>query len=180
MAAFLLLTGFRERGNALEIADDAGQIIQILRAALGTGFEAALGNIAAGITDRVRNVEGEIGAAGADGIIHQVAILVLVQMLIQIDMTGAAAIQISGEFAAVQNELVEHIALGVFYDVEIGIVAIARDFISIAAIPCGEFDTEVFRQSVTFVTSLIYTPNNSLFLLRRYSIASSSEAKDPR
>ena len=89
-------------GNQLEIADDPRGVVQIAASALRAGIQPVLADVAAGIAQRVGYIEGQVIAAGANRRIQQKQILLFGQMLVQIDMAGAAAVQIPGEGFAVE------------------------------------------------------------------------------
>lgn len=95
-------------------------------------------------TERIRNVEGQIIAAGIDCRVQQESVLILFQMLIQIDVAGRASIKIAGEIPAMELQLVQHIDFRIFDGEKVTVVAIARDKQLILAIPCGILDAEVF------------------------------------
>ena len=86
-----------ESGNQLEIADDPRGVVQIAASALRAGIQPVLADVAAGIAQRVGYIEGQVIAAGANRRVQQKQILLFGQMLVQIDMAGAAAVQIPGE-----------------------------------------------------------------------------------
>lgn len=92
-------------------------------------------DVTAVIADGIRDVEGEVRTASFDGNVHQFAVLLLRKVLRQIDVTSTAAIEIAGEFVAVKDELVDHICLLVLNDIEIAVVAVARNLVSIALVP---------------------------------------------
>lgn len=52
-----------------------------------------------------------------------------------------------------QNKLIKHVGVGSFDAIEIGVVAIARDKVSIRFVPFGILYTKIFCQSVTFMTN---------------------------
>ena len=66
-------------------------------------------------------------------------------MLVQVDVAGGTAVQIPGEFPAVQLQLVQHIPLRVLPAEEVAVVAISRDEQFFRFIPCGVLHAEIFR-----------------------------------
>ena len=76
-------------------------------------------------------------------------------MLCQIDVTCTASVERTSERLAVEAKLVHRIACLILDNVEIGVVAIARYLKSIAAIPLGKLDSQIFCHSVAFMTNPI-------------------------
>lgn len=81
-----------------------------------------LADIPAIIADRVRDVEGEIWASSLDGYLHNFLVLFLCKMLIQIGMQCGTSVQILRHELAMQYELVQQVASGIFNLVKITIV----------------------------------------------------------
>ena len=115
-----------ESGNQLEIADDPRGVVQIAASALRAGIQPVLADVAAGIAQRVGYIESQVIAAGANRRVQQKQILLFGQMLVQIDMAGAAAVQIPGEGFTVEPQLVQNVHRRVLGDEEIVVVAVAR------------------------------------------------------
>lgn len=67
----------REVAHALEIADDARHIVDVLAVAVGTLFEVALIDVSTVVTDRIRNVEREIVASFFGSHFQELAVLCL-------------------------------------------------------------------------------------------------------
>ena len=95
-------------------------------------------------TERIRNVEGQIIAAGIDCRVQQEPVLILFQMLIQIDVAGRASIKIAGEIPAMELQLVQHIDFRIFDREKVTVVAVARDEQLLLAIPGSILHAEVF------------------------------------
>lgn len=166
---FLLLAGFRERGYALQIANDASQIIQILAAALRTGGQTILTDEAAVVTNSVRDIKSKIRAAGLNRRVHQYLILFLCQMLIQIAMERRSAIEIARQAVTMQDELVDYIAIGIFYDVEVAVVAVAGNDISVLFIPRRILDrlcSDRFATPAAFSYELLHVAMQTRLYLR--------------
>lgn len=121
--------------------------------ALGTFCEPVLGNKTTIIANCVGNVVGEIRALGFDGYIHEMAVLRLGEMFIEVGMEGGAAVQIARHAVAMEDELVKEVARFILDDVEVGVVAIAGNKVAVFLVPRGVFDTEVFCHSVALMTS---------------------------
>ena len=145
----LLLSGFREIGNTFEIADDAGGIVHIFTAAFWAAVHIAFGDVSAVIADGIGNIDCPVGAAGFYGNIEKIPVLFFGQMLGKIEMQGGAAVQIAGHFAAVENEFIDGFCF-VLDEIEIAVIAVARDNVAILFIPLCVFDTEIFRQFCYF------------------------------
>lgn len=107
-------------------------------------IEPVFADVSTGFTQGVGNVEGEVIAAGLDGGVQQQVVLLLCQVLVQVDMACAAAVQVAGKRPAVQLELVEDVDGGVFHAEEVAVVAVAGDKQLVLAIPCGVLDAEIF------------------------------------
>ena len=116
--------------------------------ALGTFREPVLGNKTTIVADRVGDVVGEIWAFCFDSYVHEVAVLRLGEMLVEVGMEGGAAVQIACHAVAMEDELVKEVARFILDDIEVGIVTIAGDEVSILLVPRSIFDAEVFCHSV--------------------------------
>ena len=79
----------RPLADTCEISDDAGSVVQILTAALGAAAETMFGNISAIVADGVWNIERVVVAPRDNGELHQLLILVLGEMLVQVAVEGA-------------------------------------------------------------------------------------------
>ena len=78
------MTRLAEIADAFQVTDDAGQVVDVVAVALGAFFEVTLVDVAAVVTDGVRNVEGEVVAAFTCRHTQQLAVLVLGEMLLQV------------------------------------------------------------------------------------------------
>lgn len=121
--------------------------------ALGTFCKPVLGNKTAIVANRVGNIVGKIRALGFDGYIHETTVLRLGEMFVEVGMEGGAAVQIARHSIAMEDEFIKEVACFILDDIEIGIVTIAGDEVSILLVPRSVFDAEVFCHSVTFLTS---------------------------
>jgi len=106
-------------------------------------MQVVLGNMAAVIANRIRNIDGPVRTASLDCDIHQFAILVFAQMLFQIQMQGAAAIQILSHFGTVKHELINGFGR-IFDNIEVAVIAITRYHKTIFLVPLGIFHTKIF------------------------------------
>ncbi len=114
-----------------------------------------LGNESTLVTDCVRDVERKVVAPCFDRVMQKLYILRLGKMLCQIDVTGASSVERTSVRLAVEAKLIHRIACLILDDVEIGVVAIARNIESIATIPLGKLDSQIFCHSVAFMTNPI-------------------------
>lgn len=121
--------------------------------ALGAFREPVLGNKTTIVADRVGDIVGEIWAFGFDSYVHEVAVLRLGEMLVKVCVEGGTAVQIARHSIAMEDEFIKKVACFILDDIEIGIVTIAGDEVSILLVPRSVFDAEVFCHSVTFLTS---------------------------
>lgn len=121
--------------------------------ALGAFREPMLGNKTTIVADRVGDIVGEIRAFGFDGYVHEVAVLRLGEMLVEVCVEGGTAVQIARHSIAMEDEFIKKVACFILDDIEVGIVTIAGDEVSILLVPRSVFDAEVFCHSVTFLTS---------------------------
>ena len=80
-AGGLFLTGLREVGNALQIADDTRHVIDILRMAVGALLQIALVDMAAVVADGVGDVEGEVVTTFLGSHLQQLHVLILREVL---------------------------------------------------------------------------------------------------
>ena len=142
-AGGLLLAGLAEVGDTAQVADDAGQVVDILGMAMGALLEVAFVDVAAVVADGVGNVEGEIVAAFLGGHLQQLHVLLLRQVLLEVAMQGRAAGEVLDVGGAMEAELVEHGERGVLDDVEVAVVAVARHEVAVLAVPFGMFNAHV-------------------------------------
>ena len=146
-AGSLLLAVEREVGYALEITDDAGQVVQVLAVALGALVQVTLVDVSAVVAKGVGNVERKVVASLAGSHTQQLAVLLEAQVLVQIHVERRAAGQVLDVLAAVQAELVEHVGVRVFHHVEITVVTVARHVVAVLAVPAGVFHTHVLGRN---------------------------------
>ena len=69
------MAGLGEAADALHVADDAGEVVNVLAVAFGALVEVTLVDVAAVVADGVGNVEGEVVAAFLRGHAEQLAVL---------------------------------------------------------------------------------------------------------
>ena len=62
-------------------------------------------------------------------------------------MERGAACEVLDVFAAVQAELLEYVSVRILYDVEVAVVAVPRNIVSVLAVPARVFYTNVFGRN---------------------------------
>ena len=112
-----------------------------------------LRDMSAVIADGIGNVVGKVTASLLDRHLKKLGVLLLREVFLEIHVQGGAAIEFIGESVAVELELIQNVQAIIFYLIEVGVVAIARNKVSVTLIPCGVLDAKAFCQSVTFMTS---------------------------
>ena len=138
---FLSVDG--EVRNALEITDDAGEVVDVVAVAVRALGEVALVDATTFVAERVGDVEGEVVAAFHSGHAEEVAVLRLREVLFEVAVEGAAAGEVVDVSTTVEAELLDGIGVFVLYDVEIRVVAVARHVVAVFAIPAGVLDPDV-------------------------------------
>ena len=133
-----------ECGDAFQIADDAGAVVDIVAAAGRTGMQGAFVDMAAFVADGDAHVHTEVVAAGLRGDVQERAVAGFGQGFVEVQVQRGAAVEPVHQFFAVQQEFVERVDFFVFDDVEIGVVAFAADFVAVGFVPFGVFHAEVF------------------------------------
>ena len=133
-----------EGGYAFQIADDAGAVVDVVAAAGGAGVQGAFVDVAAFVADGDAHVHAEVVAAGLCGDVQQRAVAGFGQGFVEVQVQRRAAVEPIHQFFTMQKEFVERVDFFVFNDVEIGVVAVAADFVAIGFIPFGVFHAEVF------------------------------------
>ena len=133
-----------EGGYAFQVADDAGAVVDVVAAAGGAGMQGAFVDVAAFVANSDAHVHAEVVAAGLCGDVQQRTIAGFGQGFVKIQVQRGAAVEPVHQFFAVQQEFVERVDFFVFDDVEIGVVAVAADFVAVGFVPFGVFHAEVF------------------------------------
>ena len=133
-----------ECGYTLQIPDHSGAVVNIVAAAGRTGVQSAFVNMAAFVADGDAHVHAEVVAAGLRGDVQERAVAGFGQGFVEVQVQRGAAVEPVHQFFAVQQEFVERVDFFVFNDVEIGVIALAADFVAVGFVPFGIFHTEVF------------------------------------
>ena len=133
----------REVGNALEVADDAGEVVDVVAMAVRALGEIALVDATTFVAERVGDIEREVIAAFHSGHTEQVAILGLREVLFEVAVQGAAAGEVVDVATTVETELLDGVGVFIFYDVEIRVVAVARHVVAVFAVPASMLHTDV-------------------------------------
>ena len=140
----LFATTATKGGYTLQIADDAGAVVDIMATAGGTGVQGAFIDMAAFVADGDAHVHAEVVAAGLCGDVQERAVAGCRQGFVEVQVQRRAAVEPVHQFFAVQQEFVERVDFFVLDDVEIGVVAFAADFVAVGFVPFGVFHAEVF------------------------------------
>ena len=133
-----------ECGDAFQIADDAGAVVDVVAAAGGACVQSTFVDVAAFVANGDAHVHAEVVAAGLCGDVQQRAVAGFGQGFVEVQVQRRAAVEPIHQFFTMQKEFVERVDFFVFNDVEIGVVAVAADFVAIGFIPFGVFHAEVF------------------------------------
>ena len=133
-----------ECGYTLQVADHSGAVVDVVRTAGGTGVQSAFVDMAAFVADGDAYVHAEVVAAGLRGDVQERAVAGFGQGFVEVQVQCGAAVEPVHQFFAVQQEFVERVDFFVFDDVEIGVIAVAADFVAVGFVPFGVFHAEVF------------------------------------
>ena len=146
-ACSLLLTVHGEIGNALQIAYDTCEIVNVLAVAHRTLFEVTLVNVSAVVAHCVRHIERKVIASLLCGNSEKLTILFLAQMFVEIHVESRAAGKVFYEFMSVKAELFKYVRVGIFNHVEITIVAVARNIVTVLPVPTCVLHTYVLGRN---------------------------------
>ena len=142
-----LLTVDGEVGDALEVADDAGEVVYVVTLAVRTLGEVSLVDATTVVAEGVGDVEGEIIAPLDGGDAEEMSILRLGEVLLKVAVEGASSGEMGDVPSAVEAELGNGVDVLVFDDVEVGVVAVARDKIAGLLVPSCVLDADVFSRN---------------------------------
>ena len=134
-ASRLLLACLGEIADTLEIANDAGHIIDILGMAMRTLFEIALIYSATVIADSVGHVEREVVAAFTGCHLEQLAILPFGEVLLKIHVESRTACEMLNIGSAMELEFLYDVGVGILDNIEIAVLAVARNEVAVFPIP---------------------------------------------
>ena len=189
-AGGLLLARLAEVGDSAQVADDARQVVDILRVAVGALLEVALVNVATVVADGVGDIEGEVVAPFLGGHFEQLAVLLLSEVLLEVAMQRRAAGEVLDVGGAVQTELVEHRERGVLDDVEVGVVAVARHEVAVLAVPFGVLHSHILGGDhlavehhllgAVFLVLLLHQPEHRLHKLAVLRVVGDGDAHAAR
>ena len=163
-----------EGGDALQVADDARAVVNVVRAAGAARGQGAFVDVVAFVADGDAHVNAEVVAAGVRSYVEQFAVACLREGFVEIEVQRRAAVQPVDQLAAVQDEFVQRVRFVVVFDeVEVGVVAVARHLVAVAFVPGGVFHAEVFRRhkfgvvadAVGFVRALVGVVDGFQFFL---------------
>ncbi len=83
-AGGFLLARLAEIADTLQVTDNAGQVVDVVAVAFGAFLQETLVDVTAVVTDRVRDVEGEVVATFTGGYAQQLAVLVFGKVFLQV------------------------------------------------------------------------------------------------
>ena len=138
------LAWHREVADTLHITDDTGQIVNIFAMTFRTLLKVMLANMAAFVAYRVRNVECEIIASFLSGNTEELAVLGLCKMLLKIEMQCRSTGKMLDIFTAMKTKFVDYVERLVFHNIEIAVVTVSWNYISVFPIPFCMFDADIF------------------------------------
>ena len=90
-AGGFLLARLTEIADTLQVTDDAGQVVDVVAVALRAFLQETLVDMAAVVTNGVRDVESKVVATFAGSHAQQLTVLVLSEVFLQVAMKGRAA-----------------------------------------------------------------------------------------
>ena len=137
----------REVRHALQIADDASEVVHILAFAVWALREITLVDVSATVAERIGDVEREIIAALLCGNAEEMTVLRLGKMLLEVAVQCTSAGEVVDVATPVEAELLDGVDVLVFYHIEVAVVAIARHIVTIFAIPARMLHTHVFSRN---------------------------------
>ena len=150
---FVLALG-RPLRHAGQVADDARSVIQIFTAALRALLQLVLADISAVVADGVGHIKSEVGAAFMNRVEDQQFILAGGKVLFEVDMAGAAAVEVADIAIAMKSNLIENRCLRIFDDEKIAVITCPRNGKTVRFIPFGILYAQAFCHSVTLMTNL--------------------------
>ena len=90
-----------EGGNAFQVADDAGAVVDVVAAADGTGVQGAFVDVAAFVANGDAHVHAEVVAAGLRGDVQERAVAGFGQCFVEVQVQRGAAVEPVHQFFAV-------------------------------------------------------------------------------
>ena len=133
----------REVADALHVADDSREVVNVGRMAVWTLLEIALIDVSAFITDGVGDVEREVVAALLCGHSEELSVLWLSEVLVEVHVQRRTACEMLDVGCPMKAELVEYGERVVLNAVEIAVVAVARNEVSVGLVPLSVLHTYV-------------------------------------
>ena len=115
----LCLTRHREVAHALQIANDAGHVVYVVRVAVRAPVEVTLVYMSAVIADSVGNVVRKVVASLLCCHAEQVTVLSLRQVLREVHVQCRATSEVFNIWRSVEFELIYDVEAVVFYHVEV-------------------------------------------------------------
>lgn len=80
---------------------------------------------------------------------QKLQVLIFGKMLFKISVKSGSSVKSTCIFRSMQTELIDEIHRRIFHPVEVGIITVTRDEVSILLVPLSELNSEIFSQSVT-------------------------------
>ena len=146
-AGCFFLSRHGEVADAFHVTDNACHIVNVVAMAFGAGFQVTFVDVPAVVANGVGDVKGKIVASFFGRNAKQLSILGFGEMFFQVGMERRTTGEMLDVFPSVKAELVNEVERFVFHDVKVTIVAIARNFVAIFAIPFGVFDSHIFGRN---------------------------------
>ena len=115
--------------------------------AFRTFLKVMLAYMSACVADGVRDVECKVVASLDSRNLEKLTVLSFGKMLLQIEMEGGTSCQVFYVFASVQAHLVDYVQRLVFYNVEIAVIAVTRNSISVFLIPFCMLYTDILSRN---------------------------------
>ena len=143
----LLLTCLREVGYALQVANDTGHIVHVLRMAVRTLMQVALVDGSTLVAHGVGNIEREVVTAFLCCHLQQLQVLLFRQVFLQVHVQGRATRQVLDVGSTVELELVDNGERVVLDHIEVGVIAVAGHEVAVLAIPLGMLHTDVLGRN---------------------------------
>ena len=107
-------------------------------------------NKSAVIANSIGNIDRCIWATSLNHILKDCFILLCGEMFVKIHVESRATIKIFSEVSTMKNELIYYTTTLIFYEIEVAIVAISGNKISILFVPFCVFNTKILCQFCYF------------------------------
>ena len=145
--ARLHLTRRREVAYAFHITDNTREVVEMFAATLRTFLDKTLVDMSAFVAHCVRDIKSEVITAFFRGHSQKLAVLLLCEMFLKVAVQCRAACEVLDITLAVQFKLIENVSIGVFNDIEVAVLTVARNLVAVFLIPFSMFHAHVFRRN---------------------------------